>query len=118
MEFFGKNSYFLYFINMEKHKSFPVEISALAQDNIRKIIQVKNIEANYGLRLGVKSMGCHSQEYFIGFDTIKNDDEVYDYGGFKVLIRKRDFMYLIGTQLAFETDEKGNQGFAFGKKER
>jgi len=101
---------------MNIDNTVPVDISDLAQKNIKKIMQAKRIDAKYSLRLGVKSIGCQHQEYLIGFDTIQNDDKIYDYSTFKVLIRKKDFMYLIGTKLDFETDEKGNQGFTFSKK--
>ena len=103
---------------MNTKNSFPVEISELAQKKIKRIIEEKKIDVKYSLRLGVKSMGCHHQEYLIGFDTVQNDDEVYNYQKFKVLIRKKDFMYLIGIKLDFETDESGNQGFTFSKKNK
>lgn len=36
----------------------PIGISARAAEEVKKIMQSKNIPAGYGLRLGIKGGGC------------------------------------------------------------
>ena len=36
----------------------PITVSARALEEVRKIMQTKNIPADYGLRVGIKGGGC------------------------------------------------------------
>jgi iron-sulfur cluster assembly protein len=79
---------------------YPVTISSRAADQIRKIMQTKNIPEGYGLRVGVKGGGC-GVSLIIGFDRKKETDMAYDIEGITVYVDKKDTMYLIGKQVDF-----------------
>lgn len=78
-------------------------------DEIKNIIQNKNIPANYGLRIGVKGAGCSGVSYLIGFDLKKENDEEYAIEGTPVYIEKKHLMYVVGLKIDFveESDERG-----------
>ncbi len=89
----------------------PVTLSPRAAEEIRKIMQTKNIPAGYGLRVGVKGGGC-GVSLLIGFDKKKDTDIAYTISDIPVYIDKRHTMYIIGKEVDFfEGDEA--RGFVF-----
>ncbi len=92
----------------------PLTITPEALKATQQIMQSKDIPDQYGLRIGIRGKGCAgSQEFLLGFDTPSEQDQTYQYEGLPIYIDRAHLMYVIGLELAFETDEEGNQGFAF-----
>lgn len=89
----------------------PVTISARAADEIRKIMQSKNIPDGYGLRVGVKGGGC-GVSLVIGFDKPKETDMTYSIQDIPVYIDKKHTMYLIGKEIDFYEGADA-RGFTF-----
>ena len=89
----------------------PVTISRRAAEEIRKIMQTKNIPPDYGLRLGVKGGGC-GVSLLIGFDKKKESDLAYEINGIPVYVDKKHTMYIIGKEVDFYDGEAG-RGFMF-----
>jgi len=87
----------------------PVTISHRAAEEIRKIMQTKNIPPDYGLRLGVKGGGC-GVSLLIGFDKKKESDLAYEINGIPVYVDKKHTMYIIGKEVDFYDGEAG-RGF-------
>jgi len=87
----------------------PIGISARAAAEVKKIMQTKNIPANYGLRLGIKGGGCGGVALMIGFDKQKPTDLAYEVDGIPVYVEKKHTMYLIGKEVDFYegADAKG-----------
>jgi len=88
----------------------PVSISEEAQQEIHHIMANKKIPNDYGLRVGVKGgRGCAGVNYILGFDKEKDDDVIYDEEGIKVLVSKKEIMFLMGLKLGFYngSDERG-----------
>lgn len=90
----------------------PISISENALVEIKKIISLKNIPVDYGLRVGVKGAGCAGVSYLIGFDNKKETDEEYLIEGISVFIEKKHFMYVIGLKVDF-VNEAEQRGFVF-----
>jgi iron-sulfur cluster assembly protein len=89
----------------------PVTISTRAAEEIRKIMETKNIPADYGLRLGVKGGGC-GVSLLIGFDKKKETDLSYSISGIPVYLDKKHTMYIIGKEVDFYESED-TRGFMF-----
>ncbi len=49
-------------------KIIPVGLTARAASEVRKIMDTKNIPADYGLRIGIRGGGCGGVALIIGFD--------------------------------------------------
>jgi iron-sulfur cluster assembly protein len=79
----------------------PVTISPRAAEEIKKIMETKNIPAEYGLRVGVKGGGCGGVSMLIGFDKKKASDITYTIGDIPVYVDKKHTMYLIGKEVDF-----------------
>ncbi|KPQ32365.1 MAG: iron-sulfur cluster assembly protein IscA [Phormidium sp. OSCR] len=67
------------------------------------------------LRVGVRQGGCSGMSYTMDFENASNvreDDEVYDYDGFKVICDRKSMLYLYGLVLDYNTALIGG-GFTF-----
>ena len=68
---------------------------------------------NAFIRVGVKGGGCSGLMYDLTFDTeMKETDKVFEDNGVKVVVDKKSFLYLIGTQLDYSGGLNG-KGFVF-----
>lgn len=57
-----------------------------------------------GLRVGVKNGGCAGQEYVIDYaETASPLDEVVEDKGVRILIDPKAILFLIGTEIDYET---------------
>lgn len=91
----------------------PVKISARAAEEVKKIMNTKNIPAGYGLRIGVRGgHGCGGAQLIIGFDKKKEADLAYTISGIDIYVDKKHTMYVIGKEVDF-VDNTDARGFAF-----
>lgn len=90
----------------------PIGLTARAAEEVRKIMQTKNIPSEYGLRVGIRGGGCGGVSLIIGFDTQKSTDLIYQDEGIEVIIDKKHTMYLIGKQVDFY-EGADTRGFMF-----
>ena len=90
----------------------PVTLTPKAAEEVRKIMQTKNIPAEYGLRVGVRGGGCAGVKLIIGFDKKKEADQCYTIEGISVLVDKGHTMYVVGKQIDFYEGDDG-RGFMF-----
>ncbi len=95
----------------------PVILTPMAAAEARKIMQTKNIPADYGLRVGARGgHGCGGVSFIIGFDKQKPTDLVYQIEGITILLEKKQTMFLIGKAVDFY--EGGDaRGFMFVEQE-
>jgi iron-sulfur cluster assembly protein len=89
----------------------PVTISPRAAEEIRKIMQTKNIPPDYGLRVGVRGGGC-GVTLIIGFDKQREADVTYIIAGIQVYIEKKHTMYVMGKEVDFHEGAEA-RGFLF-----
>jgi iron-sulfur cluster assembly protein len=82
-------------------------------------IQVANLIATEGhpddsfVRVGVKGGGCSGLMYELDFDNVMTDgDQVFEDNGVKVVVDKKSFLYLVGTELEY-SDGLNGKGFVF-----
>lgn len=80
-----------------------VTLTEAAAERVREIMA--NAEADYvGLKIGVKNGGCAGQEYTFAYATgIEPLDEVVEDKGVTVLIDPKAVLFLIGTEIDYET---------------
>ncbi|MHA7772709.1 Fe-S cluster assembly scaffold SufA [Roseibium sp. M-1] len=75
---------------------------------------VENSDKNaIGLRVGIKKGGCAGMEYTMDMvDEAKPGDDVIDDKGVKLFVDPSAVLFLLGTQMDFETT-KFRSGFVF-----
>lgn len=89
-----------------------IKVSDNARDEALRLMQEKAI-ANAFIRVGVKGGGCSGLMYELEFDNEQNaDDKAFEDNGVKVVVDKKSFLYLVGTELDYSGGLNG-KGFVF-----
>jgi len=80
-----------------------ITLTDAAAERVREIMA--NAEKAYvGLRVGVKNGGCAGQEYTFAYaDQINPLEEVVEDKGVTILIEPKAILFLIGSEIDFET---------------
>ncbi|MBX7181000.1 MAG: iron-sulfur cluster assembly accessory protein [Bacteroidia bacterium] len=90
-----------------------ITVSESAKAKILSVISEEGAAANSFIRVGVESGGCSGLNYKLNFDTdLKPEDQVFEDKGVKIVVDKRSFLYLIGTELDYSGGLNG-KGFTF-----
>ena len=70
-------------------------------------------QVGYFIRVGVKGGGCSGLMYELSFDNVISDtDKEIENNEIKVVVDKKSFLYLVGTELDFSGGLNG-KGFVF-----
>lgn len=90
-----------------------IKISDNAKNQVEKImLEEKHPEGSF-IRVGVNSGGCSGLMYQLDFDhELKDSDKEFEDNGVKVVVDKKSFLYLVGTELDFSGGLNG-KGFQF-----
>ena len=71
---------------------------------VAQIVKLMQRDGNAGLRLGIKKGGCAGMEYTMEYVAAVNPlDEVVEQDGARVMIAPMAQMFLIGTEIDYET---------------
>jgi len=96
---------------MSRSKFQVVRVTDRAADRVREI--VGNAEGAEGIRIGIKKGGCAGMEYTVDLVREPNPvDDAVDVGGAKVFVNPQATLFLLGTEMDFETT-KLRTGFVF-----
>ncbi|MEO0444008.1 MAG: iron-sulfur cluster assembly protein IscA [Pseudomonadota bacterium] len=88
-----------------------VSMTEAAKQHIAK--QLADRGKGVGIRVGIKTAGCSGLSYVLEFvDELSDQDEVFDQGGFSIIVDPKSLVYIDGTQLDF-VKEGLNEGFEF-----
>lgn len=83
-----------------------------AATRVKQIVGNSGADAK-GLRVGIKKGGCAGMEYTIDLVTDPNPrDDLIEFDGARVWVEPSAVLYLLGTQMDFETT-KMRSGFTF-----
>lgn len=90
-----------------------IKVSDSARDQVMKLKADQQVVADAFIRVGVKGGGCSGLTYLMDFDTeMKEDDKVFEDKGVKIVVDKKSFLYLVGTELDYAGGLNG-KGFSF-----
>ena len=90
----------------------PIALTDGAIDQLLQIRRQENIPADYYLRVGVKGGGCSGFTYVLGFDELKENDDMFEVNGINVVMNKAHAIYLLGMEVDF-VNGLDNRGFTF-----
>jgi iron-sulfur cluster assembly protein len=80
-----------------------VTLTDAAAERVRELVAGSDTPVA-GLRVGIKNGGCAGQEYTFAFaDSVDPLDEVVEDKGATLLIEPKAVLFLIGTEIDFET---------------
>ncbi len=89
-----------------------IKVTDAAKDQAIKLMDEENKPGSF-IRVGVKGGGCSGLMYELDFDNTMGDgDQQFEDNGIKVVVDKKSFLYLVGTELDF-TGGLNGKGFVF-----
>jgi len=98
---------------METVKALPVQFTASAIAEIRRLLQEKaEGDTSTFLRVGVKGGGCSGMTYVLDFDERKANDDVFDIEGIPCVMDRSHGIYLAGMEINWEGGLNA-RGFTF-----
>ena len=90
-----------------------VEITEKAAEKIKYFGGKDGIQDDVGVRVAVKGGGCSGLTYDLQItDQFTETDRVVEQYGVKVIVDKKSYIYLVGTELDF-SDGLNGKGFIF-----
>ena len=88
-----------------------VEVTEIAAERIRDLLEKNDKLSTHGLRMKVIGGGCSGLQYELAFDDNQEEtDTVIEANGVKVVIDEKSALYLVGTTLDF-VDTLNESGF-------
>ena len=77
------------------------------------LIKEENRPENTFIRVGVDGGGCSGLTYRLEFDhQLKEGDQQFEDKGIKIVVDRKSFLYLVGTELEY-TGGLNGKGFVF-----
>ena len=90
-----------------------IELTDAAIAAVKQAMEEEKAPAETYLRVGVRAGGCSGFSYVLAFEeTAREDDEVIEQDGVRVLVDPKSVTILAGTVLDYSSGLSG-QGFVF-----
>ena len=90
-----------------------ITVSENAKARALELFKAENRPEDSFIRVGVEGGGCSGLSYKLEFDNVKKEgDQEFVDKGIKIVVDKKSFLYLIGTELDF-TGGLNGKGFVF-----
>lgn len=90
-----------------------ITVSERAKEKLMELKKSEGHPDSAFLRVGVDGGGCSGLTYQLNFDTErKDDDKIFEDKGIEIVVSKKSFLYLVGTELDF-SDGLNGKGFQF-----
>ena len=90
-----------------------ITVSESAKNRALELFKADGRGTDSFIRVGVEGGGCSGLSYKLEFDNVKKDgDQEFEDKGIRVVVDKKSFLYLVGTELDFSGGLNG-KGFVF-----
>jgi iron-sulfur cluster assembly protein len=90
-----------------------IKVAESAKQQVEHLLQSENHPEGSFVRVGVDGGGCSGLMYQLKFDhEMKEGDQIFEDNGVKVVVDRKSFLYLVGTELEY-TGGLNGKGFVF-----
>ena len=90
-----------------------ITVSENAKQHALELMKAENKPEGSFIRVGVEGGGCSGLSYKLEFDNnLKEGDQSFEDKGIKVVVDRKSFLYLVGTELEYSGGLNG-KGFIF-----
>jgi iron-sulfur cluster assembly protein len=97
---------------MESLIKNPINFTDAAIEEVKRLMDTPDFDSNKMLRVGVKGGGCSGMTYVLDFDTLKDNDAVYEKDGVNFIIDNSQSIYLFGMEVEWQGG-LNSRGFTF-----
>jgi iron-sulfur cluster assembly protein len=85
-----------------------VTLTDIAAEKVREFMQGQEAHDEVGLRVGVRGGGCSGFQYALALDEQREDDEVFETGGIRVIVDPASMRYVDGSTVDFTESFQGS----------
>lgn len=90
-----------------------ITVTENAKNHAIDLIKKENRSDSTFIRVGVDGGGCSGLSYKLEFDDqLKEGDQLFEDKGVKIVVDRKSFLYLVGTELEY-TGGLNGKGFVF-----
>jgi iron-sulfur cluster assembly protein len=90
-----------------------ITVTENAKNHALQLIKEENHPTDSFIRVGVEGGGCSGLSYKLEFDNQKKEgDQLFEDKGIKIVVDRKSFLYLVGTELEY-TGGLNGKGFVF-----
>ncbi|MCU0360996.1 MAG: iron-sulfur cluster assembly accessory protein [Bacteroidia bacterium] len=90
-----------------------ITVTENAKNHALDLIKAENRPLDTFIRVGVEGGGCSGLSYKLEFDNqLKEGDQQFEDKGIKIVVDRKSFLYLVGTELEYSGGLNG-KGFVF-----
>ncbi len=90
-----------------------ITVTENAKNHALELIKAENRPIDTFIRVGVEGGGCSGLSYKLEFDNqMKEGDQQFEDKGVKIVVDRKSFLYLVGTELEYSGGLNG-KGFVF-----
>jgi iron-sulfur cluster assembly protein len=90
-----------------------ITVSENAKQHAIELMKAENRPEGSFIRVGVEGGGCSGLSYMLEFDDkMKEGDQAFEDKGIKIVVDRKSFLYLVGTELEYSGGLNG-KGFVF-----
>lgn len=90
-----------------------ITVTENAKQHALELMKAENKPDGSFIRVGVEGGGCSGLSYKLEFDNqMKEGDQAFEDKGIKVVVDRKSFLYLVGTELEYSGGLNG-KGFVF-----
>lgn len=90
-----------------------ITVSENAKKHALDLMRAENHPEGTFIRVGVEGGGCSGLSYKLEFDSqIKEGDQKFEDKGITIVVDRKSFLYLVGTELEY-TGGLNGKGFVF-----
>ena len=90
-----------------------ITVNDSAKLQVEKLLNEEGLPNGSFVRVGVKGGGCSGLMYEMDFDNERKEgDQEFEDKGVKIVVDKKSFLYLVGTELRYSGGLNG-KGFEF-----
>lgn len=90
-----------------------ITVTENAKNHAIELMREENRPEGTFIRVGVEGGGCSGLSYKLEFDNqMKDGDQTFEDKGIKIVVDRKSFLYLVGTELEY-TGGLNGKGFVF-----
>jgi iron-sulfur cluster assembly protein len=87
-----------------------VTLTDIAAEKVKAFLESQDDTGEAGLRVGVRGGGCSGFQYSLALDELREDDQVFEYRGIRVIVDPASLRYVDGSEVDY-TESLMGSGF-------